>query len=176
MSLLVPVAAWPQPPVHAITHILLLPSERSGVVTGSESGQLCLWAVERQQPTSAAGEQQQSAKPAQGTAQGTAQGAARDASLADGAARPLRFSPRVMLLGHAAPICWLAACRFEGAQAVLSLCAHGFACVWDPADGRCLSSSAAPLIPARAGAIGAMLPHGTHAVLGGEACELVVVD
>ena len=46
MSLLVPVAAWPSPPVHSITQVLVTSLERSALATGSESGQICLWCVE----------------------------------------------------------------------------------------------------------------------------------
>ena len=45
MSILVPVAAWPAPPRHEITYLISTAFERAAIVTGSETGQLCLWAA-----------------------------------------------------------------------------------------------------------------------------------
>ena len=49
--------------------------------------------------------------------------------------------PRVLLLGHTAPVVWLSCCIFERSDAIVSVCGRGFANVWDPMDGRCLSSA-----------------------------------
>ena len=57
----------------------------------------------------------------------------------------VRLSPRVILLGHTCEIAWLACCAFERSEALVSVCRSGFVNVWDPMDGRCLSSSSAPV-------------------------------
>ena len=145
MSLLVPVAAWPSPPVHSIRRILVTSLERSALATGSDSGQVCLWCVEA------------------ATAEGGANGS-------------LCLSPRVILLGHTAEISWLACCAFERSDALVSVCRSGFLNVWDPMDGRCLSSTSGPVLGGAAATQGAMLPQHTHAVIGGESLQLCVVE
>ena len=37
--------SWPAPPRHEITYLVSTAFERAAVVTGSETGQLCLWAA-----------------------------------------------------------------------------------------------------------------------------------
>ena len=86
----------------------------------------------------------------------------------------LGLSPRVVLLGHTSPIVWLSTCLFERSDALVSLCAGGLLNVWDPMEGRCLSSAAAPLVPLAT--VGTVLPQKTHAVVGGEGHSLVVVQ
>ena len=145
MSLLVPVAAWPSPPVHSIRRILVTSLERTALATGSDSGQVCLWCVEA---------------------------AAAEGGADDG----LRLSPRVILLGHTAEISWLACCAFERSDALVSVCRSGFLNVWDPMDGRCLSSTSGPVLGGAAATQGAMFPQHTHAVIGGESLQLCVVE
>lgn len=43
-ELVLPVALWNGPPLHSITSILLL--QKSTLITGSRSGQLCLWLLD----------------------------------------------------------------------------------------------------------------------------------
>lgn len=112
------------------------PLERAAVITGSETGQLCLWTT--------------------------------------GASAGL-LTPRVMLLGHTSPICWIACCLFERSDAVVSLCRAGLLNVWDPMDGRCLSSATMPILSTAMPTAAVLLPHLSHAVVGGECQQLVVM-
>eukprot|EP00967_Tisochrysis_lutea_P116430 scaffold187486_cov28-Tisochrysis_lutea.AAC.5 len=142
MSMLVPVAAWPCAPQHRITCVLSTQLAPAAIVTGSESGQLVLWcrASKFATPT----------EPAQENA----------------GAGPL--TPRTVLFGHGATIVWLAQCAYESSEAIASLCREGHANAWDPADGRCLSASAAPLLGDGTRAVAAtILPGRTHAVIAG---------
>ena len=156
-SLTVPAAAWPAPPAHDISTIGATPHARAAIVTGSTSGQLCLWAIDA-------------------TGASASEGAAAAASSADSAGSAgelLNLVPRVILLGHTAPVVWTACCLFERSDALVSLCAAGLLNVWDPSDGRCLSSASAPLLPVAT--IGAVLPQLAHAVVGGESLNLAIV-
>ena len=90
------------------------------------------------------------------------------------ASSSLRLTPRAILLGHSAPIVWIASCLFERSEALVSLCSGGLLNVWDPMDGRCLSSSAAPVLPVAT--VGSLLPQLSHVVVGGESNVLVVVQ
>jgi len=66
---------------------------------------------------------------------------------------------------------------YERAEAVASLCRGGHCNVWDPADGRCLSASAAPLLAGAAPATAAaLLPGRTHVVVAGEAPSLLLLE
>lgn len=49
-ELILPVALWNGPPPHSVTSILLL-LERSVLITGSSSGQLCIWSIETEKVT-----------------------------------------------------------------------------------------------------------------------------
>ena len=72
----------------------------------------------------------------------------------------VRLSPRVMLLGHTAEICWLGCCAFERSEALVSVCRSGYVNVWDPMDGRCLASSSSPMLTGGAAVTAAtMLPQ-----------------
>ena len=71
----------------------------------------------------------------------------------------VRLSPRVVLLGHTAEIAWLACCAFERSEALVSVCRSGFVNVWDPMDGRCLSSSSSPMLSGATVGAAAMLPR-----------------
>lgn len=149
--MLVPVAAWPCAPQHRITCVLSTQLAPAAIVTGSESGQLVLWcrASKFATPT----------EPAQENA----------------GAGPL--TPRTVLFGHGATIVWLAQCAYESSEAIASLCREGHANAWDPADGRCLSASAAPLLGDGTRAVAAtILPGRTHAVIAGETAALHVLD
>jgi hypothetical protein len=44
-ELILPISLWNGPPPHSVTSILLI-LERSVLVTGSSSGQLCIWSIE----------------------------------------------------------------------------------------------------------------------------------
>ena len=118
---------------------------RAALVTGCVTGQLCLWSVDT---------------------------AAQSSATSNG--ERLCLTPRVVLLGHTAPVVWTACCLFDRSDALVSLCAHGLLNVWDPMDGRCLSSAAAPVLPVAS--VGIVLPQLTHAVVGGECQSLVVVQ
>lgn len=84
--------------------------------------------------------------------------------------------PRVLLLGHTAPVVWLSCCIFERSDAIVSVCGRGFANVWDPMDGRCLSSASDAILGGARATAAAMLPQLTHAVVGGECLRLCVVE
>ena len=84
--------------------------------------------------------------------------------------------PRVLLLGHTAPVVWLSCCIFERSDAIVSVCGRGFANVWDPMDGRCLSSASDAILGGARATAAAMLPQLTHAVDGGECLRLCVVE
>ena len=71
----------------------------------------------------------------------------------------VRLSPRVVLLGHTSEIAWLACCAFERSEALVSVCRSGFVNVWDPMDGRCLSSSSSPMLSGATVGAAAMLPR-----------------
>jgi hypothetical protein len=43
-QLVLPVALWAGPPPHSVTSIIIL--SRSVLVTGSSSGQLCIWTID----------------------------------------------------------------------------------------------------------------------------------
>ena len=88
----------------------------------------------------------------------------------------VRLSPRVILLGHTAEITWLACCAFERSEALVSVCRSGFVNVWDPMDGRCLSSSSTAMLSGATVGAAAMLPQLGHAVIGGEVLQLSVVE
>jgi hypothetical protein len=150
LNLLVPVAVWPSPPKrHEVTSVCVTAQARSAVLTGCSTGQLCIWSAE--------------------------EAASSDGHASEGqSADRLRLSPRVLLLGHTSPVVWTAPCLFDRSDAFVSLCAGGVLNVWDPMDGRCLSSVAAPLLPVAS--VGALLPQRTHAVVGGEAQALVIVQ
>ena len=148
LSLLVPIAAWPAPPRHDVTCICVTSMPRAALVSGSSTGQVCLWGVE--------------------------DGPGDDGDEEHAAAASLRLSPRVMLLGHSAPVVWVASCLFERLDALCSLCHGGLLNVWDPMDGRCLSSSPTSLLPSAT--VGAMLPGLKHAVIGGENQTLCIVQ
>lgn len=142
LSLLVPVAAWPTPPHHDVTALAVTSLARAAAVTGSASGQVCLWSV-------------------------------IESGSGSGDSTSLRLTPRVLLLGHAAPVVWVASCRFEKLEALVSLCRGGLLNVWDPMDGRCLSSAAAPVLPAAT--VGAVVPQLSHAIVGGESPTLSII-
>ena len=82
--------------------------------------------------------------------------------------------PRIVLLGHTAPVVWIASCLFEHSEALVSLCSGGSLNVWDPRDGRCLCSASGPLLPTTT--VGTLLPQLSHVVVGGESAALVVVQ
>ena len=88
--------------------------------------------------------------------------------------RALRLAPRALLLGHTAPLVWIASCLFERAEALVSLCSGGLLNVWDPMDGRCLSSVQSSVMPVAT--VATLLPQLSHVVIGGEAHGLVVVQ
>ena len=54
---------------------------------------------------------------------------------------------------------WLACCAFERSEALVSVCRSGFVNVWDPMDGRCLSSSSSPMLSGATVGAAAMLPR-----------------
>ena len=155
LSLLVPVAAWPAPPQHDVSAVCTTPIARAAIVTGSSTGQLCLWSVEDNYHRGAS--------------------CAHDADAASQSPTSLlQLAPRALLLGHAAPIVLVAPCLFERSETICSLCRNGLLNVWDPMDGRCLSSAAATVLPnATAGVI---LPDLTHAAVGGEGSHIVIVQ
>ena len=149
LNLLVPVAAWPVAPRHEISALCVTTQARSAVVTGSHTGQLCVWSVE-------------SAAAAPHTAEDNNQ---------------LRLSPRAVLLGHTSPVLWTARCLFDRSDALVSLCSGGLLNVWDPMDGRCLCSPASPLLgTATAATSGAILPGLTHVAVGGEGPCIAIVQ
>ena len=86
----------------------------------------------------------------------------------------LRMTPRAVLLGHSAPVIWIASCLFERSEALVSLCSGGLLNVWDPMDGRCLSSVATPVMPVAT--VASLMPQLSHVVVGGETGSLAVVQ
>ncbi|KAL1506906.1 hypothetical protein AB1Y20_007770 [Prymnesium parvum] len=138
MSILVPVAAWPAPPLHEVTFLLSTHLERAAVITGCSTGQLCLWTTD--------------------------------------ASAEHNLLPRVVLLGHTSPVLWIACCLFEHSDAVVSLCEQGHLGVWDPTDGRCLSSSTTPTLGGARATSAAYLPHRGRVAVGGASPRLLVLS
>ena len=126
---------------------LVTEATHAAVITGSGSGQMCLWGMV-------------------GRGSDLRRGGDNDIQL--------RLRPRVMLLGHTSPTVWSAVCLFERSMAIVSLCRGGVLNVWDPMDGRCLLSAMVPLLPTTTA--GAVLPGLAHAAVGGEGGSLIIVQ